>query len=194
MTIREDLADGADVLEAVGIQKAYDAPTGRLEVLRGVDLKVRRGTVLAILGVSGAGKSTLVRELHEPVLSARAFFAAGKCDQYSRQTPYRVLGHMCSSLVAQLLTRDDEAIGRWRSRLTEAVGPHGRLITDLVPELATLIVHQPSVVELPVSEAEGRFFRVFWRFLMAFASAEHTLVLFFDDLQWADDDTSAPSC
>ena len=63
MTIPEDLADGADVLEAVGIQKAYDAPTGRLEVLRGVDLKVKRGTVLAILSVSGAGKSTLLNIL-----------------------------------------------------------------------------------------------------------------------------------
>jgi lipoprotein-releasing system ATP-binding protein len=63
MTMRDDVADGPDVLEAVGIEKAYDAPTGRLEVLRGVDLKLKRGTVLAILGVSGAGKSTLLNIL-----------------------------------------------------------------------------------------------------------------------------------
>ena len=63
MAIREGVADGADVLEAVGIEKAYQAPSGRLEVLRGVDLKLKRGTVLAILGVSGAGKSTLLNIL-----------------------------------------------------------------------------------------------------------------------------------
>jgi len=51
------------VLEATGIQKTYVAPTGRLEVLRGVELSVMRGTVLAILGVSGAGKSTLLNIL-----------------------------------------------------------------------------------------------------------------------------------
>ena len=63
MPILEDVADNGDALEAVGIEKAYMAPTGRLEVLRGVDLKLKRGTVLAILGVSGAGKSTLLNIL-----------------------------------------------------------------------------------------------------------------------------------
>jgi lipoprotein-releasing system ATP-binding protein len=52
--IPEAVGDGADVLTASGIEKTYASPSGRLEVLRGVDLKVKRGTVLAIVGVSGA--------------------------------------------------------------------------------------------------------------------------------------------
>ena len=63
MAIRDEFAEAADVLEAVGIEKSYAAPSGRLDVLRGVDLKLKRGTVLAILGVSGAGKSTLLNIL-----------------------------------------------------------------------------------------------------------------------------------
>jgi len=55
-------ADGPALLVS-GLMKAYDAPGGRLEVLRGLDLEVRRGTILAILGVSGAGKSTLLNVL-----------------------------------------------------------------------------------------------------------------------------------
>ena len=50
-------------LSAAGIVKSYRGPGGVLEVLRGVDLEVRRGTILAILGVSGAGKSTLLNIL-----------------------------------------------------------------------------------------------------------------------------------
>ena len=61
--IPEPVGDDADVLTASGIEKTYAAPNGRLEVLRGVDLKVKRGTVLAIVGVSGAGKSTLLNIL-----------------------------------------------------------------------------------------------------------------------------------
>jgi lipoprotein-releasing system ATP-binding protein len=53
----------ADALIARGISKGYDAPRGRLEVLQGVDLSVKRGTILAILGASGAGKSTLLNIL-----------------------------------------------------------------------------------------------------------------------------------
>jgi lipoprotein-releasing system ATP-binding protein len=53
----------APVLTAHGIEKAYRAPGGRLPVLRGVDLTVTRGTVLAIVGASGVGKSTLLNIL-----------------------------------------------------------------------------------------------------------------------------------
>ncbi len=53
----------APVLVARGIEKAYMGPRGRLEVLRGVDLEVADGTILAILGASGSGKSTLLNIL-----------------------------------------------------------------------------------------------------------------------------------
>lgn len=56
--------DGAPpVLLARGIQKAYETPRGRLEVLRGLDLEVKGGTIVAILGASGSGKSTLLNIL-----------------------------------------------------------------------------------------------------------------------------------
>jgi lipoprotein-releasing system ATP-binding protein len=52
-----------DVLIAHGIRKSYPIPGGKLEILQGVDLTVKRGTILAILGASGAGKSTLLNIL-----------------------------------------------------------------------------------------------------------------------------------
>jgi lipoprotein-releasing system ATP-binding protein len=51
------------MLEAVGITKTYPSPSGPLTVLRDLDLRVTRGTILAIVGVSGVGKSTLLNIL-----------------------------------------------------------------------------------------------------------------------------------
>ena len=47
-------------MRMTGVVKSYPLPHGRLEVLRGLDLEVTRGTILAILGASGSGKSTLL--------------------------------------------------------------------------------------------------------------------------------------
>ena len=52
------------LLEARGIRKVYAGGDGQpLEVLRGIDLEVRRGEFVAIVGASGAGKSTLLHLL-----------------------------------------------------------------------------------------------------------------------------------
>ncbi|HMA42590.1 MAG TPA: ABC transporter ATP-binding protein [Gemmatimonadales bacterium] len=52
------------LLEARGIRKVFAGGDGRpLEVLRGVDLDVHRGELIAVVGASGAGKSTLLHLL-----------------------------------------------------------------------------------------------------------------------------------
>jgi branched-chain amino acid transport system ATP-binding protein len=45
------------ILELIDVHAAY----GRIEVLRGIDLVVPRGAVIALLGANGAGKTTLLR-------------------------------------------------------------------------------------------------------------------------------------
>src|SRR5262249_13103406 len=70
--------------------------------------------------------------------------------------------------------------------LLEALGPNGRLMVDVVPELKLLIGDQPPVPELPPAAAQRRFQLVFRRFIGVFARPEHPLALFLDDLPWLD--------
>jgi lipoprotein-releasing system ATP-binding protein len=49
-----------EALRLVGVRKGFDMGRGRLEVLRGADLAIKRGEIVALLGPSGAGKSTLL--------------------------------------------------------------------------------------------------------------------------------------
>ncbi len=142
--------------------------------------------VVLVTGYSGIGKSALVGELHKILIEPRAMFASGKFDQYKRHIPYATWAQAFQGTIRQILGQDDRHLSQWRQAILDSVGQNGRLITDLIPELSLLIGDQPPVPELPPNEAQVRFFSTFRRFLSTWATADHPLVLFLDDLQWID--------
>ena len=50
-------------VEALGVHKAYAVGTAAVSVLRGLDLVVNKGEMVAVVGASGVGKSTLLHVL-----------------------------------------------------------------------------------------------------------------------------------
>jgi PAS domain S-box-containing protein len=145
-----------------------------------------RPELVLVSGYSGIGKSSVVNELHKALVPPRGLFASGKFDQYKRDIPYATVAQAFQGLIRVLLGKSDAELAGWRDALAEALGPNGRLMIDVVPELKLLIGEQPSVVELPPQQAQGRLQLTFRRFLGVFARPEHPLALFLDDLQWLD--------
>ena len=134
-------------------------------------------------GSSGIGKSSLVHELHRPIVARRGIFVRGKFEQYKRDIPYLPVIQAFREIILDILAEPADRIAAWRSRLQAAVGDNGRLVVELLPEVGLVIGPQPPVPELSLSEAENRLRRVLREFLGAFATGEHPLCVFFDDLQ-----------
>ena len=56
-------SQGSATFQAVGIEKYFEEVGNRIEVLKGVDLQLPKGEMIAIVGASGTGKTTLLHIL-----------------------------------------------------------------------------------------------------------------------------------
>ena len=145
-----------------------------------------RAELMLVSGEPGIGKSVLVNEVQGPMVGRRGHVVTGKFDQLQRNLPYSALAQAFGDLMRQILGERQADIDAWRERLQAALGPNGQLIVDVIPDLALVIGDQPAVPVLGGREARNRFNHVFQSFALALARPEHPLVLFIDDLQWAD--------
>jgi predicted ATPase/signal transduction histidine kinase len=150
--------------------------------------RVSQGTteLMLFVGYSGIGKSALVNEVHKPIVQRRGYFISGKFDQFKRNIPYASLIQAFQELIRELLTETEAQLQTWKQKLLDALGSNGQVIIDVIPELELIIGKQPSVPQLGSSESQNRFNLVFQKFLGVFTQKEHPLVIFLDDLQWAD--------
>ena len=139
-----------------------------------------------VSGSAGIGKSSFVRQLQVELASSGALTVLGKADQYGPGAPYAPISQAIKSLVDQLLHREDGELDRWRQALLEALKPNGQLLVNLVPGLALIIGEQPAVPQLPPHDEKRRFELVLRRLVNVFATSDHPLILFLDDMQWFD--------
>jgi histidine kinase len=139
-----------------------------------------------ISGAAGIGKSVLAQELYPSISLQHSYFIAGKFELLQRNTPYKGWIQAFQMLVRQLLTESEAQLARWRKALLTALGSNGQVILDVIPELAWIIGQQPALPDLPPAAANNRFHLVLQNFIGVFAQSQYPLVLFLDDLQWAD--------
>lgn len=142
--------------------------------------------LLLIPGPSGIGKSVLVDELHKPLIREKGYFISGKFVQLKRQIPYAPLIQAFQGLLRQILSEGQESIQKWRDKLTVELASYAGVIANFIPEVNWLIGPQIDISELPPQGVHNRFRNAIRQFVGVFAKEEHPLVLFIDDLQWAD--------
>src|SRR4028118_1618046 len=145
-----------------------------------------RVEIMLVAGFSGIGKTVVVNEVHKPIVRQRGYFIKGKFDQFKRDIPFSAWVQAFQNLMRQLLTENAAQVQKWKVKILEALGENGQVIIDVIPELEHLIGKQKKVPELEGTAAKNRFNLLFQNFIRVFATKEHPLVIFLDDLQWAD--------
>ncbi|WP_445626393.1 AAA family ATPase [Nostoc sp. DSM 114167] len=142
--------------------------------------------MMLVAGFSGIGKTAIVNEVHKPIVKQRGYFIKGKFDQFNRNIPLSAFVQAFRDLMEQLLSETDEQLAQWKEKILCALGENGQVLIEVIPELEQIIGKQSVAPELNGSAAQNRFNLVFVKFIAALATLEHPLVMFFDDLQWAD--------
>lgn len=175
-----------DVSERLQIPQKLYGREGEVEQLIATFNRISDGgaEMLMVTGYAGIGKSALVHEIHKPVVAKRGYFIGGKFDQFKRNVPYSAINQAFRELMQQILTESEHRIADWRAKLQKALGSNGQMMIDVIPELEYIIGKQPPVPVL--GAARNSYNYVMQNFVAVFTKPEHPLVLFLDDLQWAD--------
>lgn len=177
-----------DISDRFNIPQKLYGREKELELLLSSFDRVGTGTkeLCIVSGSPGIGKSALIEELQKPIVGKRGYYIFGKYDQFKRDVPYSGLIQALQALVKQILTESSEKIDLWRKNLIAALGPNGKIITNAIPALELIIGEQPPLPELGPEGSQNRFVAAFKNFITVFARREHPIVIFLDDLQWAD--------
>ncbi|MBO3460734.1 trifunctional serine/threonine-protein kinase/ATP-binding protein/sensor histidine kinase [Aetokthonos hydrillicola Thurmond2011] len=177
-----------DICDRFTIPEKLYGREAEVQTLLNAFIRVSNGTseLLLVAGFSGIGKTAVVNEVHKPIVRQRGYFIKGKFDQYNRNIPFSAFLQVFRDLIGQLLSESDVDLQGWKASILEALGDNAQVIIDVIPELERIIGKQPPAAELSGTAAQNRFNLLFQKFTQVFTTKEHPLVMFLDDLQWAD--------
>ena len=142
--------------------------------------------MMLVAGLSGIGKTAVVNEVHKPIARQQGYFIKGKYDQFQRNIPFSAFVQAFRDLMGQLLSESDAKLQIWKTKILNAVGESGQVLIEVIPELERILGAQHPAIELSGTAAQNRFNLLMQKFVQVFTTAEHPLVMFLDDLQWAD--------
>lgn len=142
--------------------------------------------LIMVSGYSGIGKTALVQEARKQVTIANGNFAAGKFDQLNKGIPYYGFILVFTELAKQLLGEKEEDLQLIKSQLLQALGDNTQIINQLIPSFELIIGSHPAPPVLLPEEASNRFLQTLRTFVKTLARPNRPLIIFIDDLQWAD--------
>ena len=150
-----------------------------------------RSELVVLRGAPGIGKTALVEHFVLQLGKQVTYFAAGKSDQLKSDIPFAPLAQALRSLALQLMASGQDQLQSVCARLTERIDRDAQVILNMVPEMEGVLGRGSSLNDLPHNQAVQRANRALREVLEAFGEPGRPLVIFLDDIQWADESTMA---
>lgn len=168
-------------------QKLYGREKETLSILEALKRTFNGNReVLFVAGAAGIGKTALVTETCKSAASQLQYFVSGKFELFAREIPYSAISEAFRKMLRRILAESESRLDRWKKDIADAVESNGQILIDLFPDLELIIGPQAPAQELDLRDAQNRFHRLMQEFLKVFCTEDHPLILFLDDLQWAD--------
>lgn len=145
--------------------------------------------LVLLSGAAGGGKSMLAHWLIERARAQGARAAEGKSDQLKQSIPFAPVAQLLRTLTAELLGESDATLASVRQRWLEALSGQGQALVELVPEIEHVLGRSAPLAEVSASQGRARVEIAVLKTLAALATPGSPLVVFVDDVQWADDFT-----
>ncbi len=142
--------------------------------------------LMLVSGFAGIGKTAILSELQKPIAQKHGFFIKGSFGQFRQNLRYSAYVEALRDFMGQLLAEDDAQRNGRKSQILRVLGKSAQVLIDVIPELEQIIGPQLPVPALSGIAAQNRFNLLFHKFLTVLATPEHPLVIFLDDMQWAD--------
>ncbi len=142
--------------------------------------------LIRVKGSAGTGKSALVQELYAPVTRSHGFYLSGKFDQLQRSLVFSAYVQVLQKFVQYVLGEPEDSLKNWKIRIQKAIGDNAPVLVALIPEFERILGRQEKAFELPPHESQVRIKLTLLQVLQAIAARTHPLVIFLDDVHWAD--------
>lgn len=145
----------------------------------------RRPQWICLRGGAGSGKKSVVDAFAEQ-LKSRHVLCTGRAERLQQSSPYAALIEAFSMLVRHWLTLPEAELVTLRTQLRQALGVNAGVLEPLMPELPKLIGPPARLLPLGATAEQTRFQLAVRAFLHVAATVQAPLIVFIDDLQWAD--------
>jgi predicted ATPase/signal transduction histidine kinase len=145
-------------------------------------------SMISVHGQPGVGKSSLIHSLGKEA-AAKALFIQGKSDQHQSEVPYGPVVQAISAFIDEAMRADHATLASLRKALARELQGNASLLLDLLPSMEVLTGPQATRIEVPGSMVQLRLQRALRAVLSVAAATLSPVILFLDDVQWADEAT-----